>query len=156
MHRKGKYTLNVNIRIHHVLSPIIPFSGHLNFSNDIMTTIGATNVWEPPWIMGNLRNRYLTDYSLWENSSWIWLLETNQSLFPNICVTTHSYLTPRKHCKTVATPHINMVMLSSCARTSCSSTGHSSAVSINGRESEPPIHITACWNNVFISNVMYK
>ena len=54
------------------------------------------------------------------------------------------YLTPRKHCKTVATPHINMVMPSSCARTSCSSAGQSNAANMNGKDNEPPMHITAC------------
>ena len=67
------------------------------------------------------------------------------------------HLTPNVFCRTVAIPHMNIVILRSVEVTSPRFSTHSSRDRMNGIERTLPIVITACWNqkkrNIFISPV---
>ena len=61
-----------------------------------------------------------------------------------LVMSTRFYLTPSRHCRMVANPHMNMVMLRSCARTWLSFSGQNREAKMKGRDRVPPTVIRAC------------
>ena len=61
-----------------------------------------------------------------------------------LVMSTRFYLTPSRHCRMVANPHMNMVMLRSCARTWLSFSGQNREAKMKGRDIVPPRVIKAC------------